>query len=1452
MANTIEQLNFEVILNDKAFNAAIEADLKAARELNTKLSGILNLKKQLNGQTTTQIVNAEKVRQEEQKTAQQVAKTAEAQERVRTQIEKTKNAQKGYADSVFQTKEYLSSTEKIMRTISQLTGVAFSVVGLRRFLESLIEITGHFEVQRMALRNMLQDIDGADKIFEDLYRFSSDSTYRFSELAKYAKQLAAFDIDQNNLLETTKMLGDVASGVGVSMDRLILAYGHVKSSGFLRGIQLRSFSQNGVPILEELSKMFTEVEGKAVSLGDVFDKMTKREIPFEMVEEAFRRMTSEGGKFYQMQEVLAKTLAGQINILKGRWENLLAAIGQSNSGVLKDTVAWMSNLVSSTENVGKLLTEVGVAFGAYKAAVLLATIVTEGFGTVLLNVGIALEKFYLKLMNNPYAIIGAAAAAAGVVIYQYATAVSDADKITQTAEKGIANFNSALVAEQAELDRLYAKLKLAEEGTDEYARAKNEIYNRFGPYIQQLHEEGVAVDNLASIYENLTTKIQESLKAKFLESETSALQKSLDAATNNIYESFKKTAQATGWSIQQQEDIWRYIVTGNLTDKGLEKELKLSGGGTIGLPGTFLYKDFGQSAESLRSLMSEAFGAFNESMGQISDTFKTEASETGETIKNLDKDAKGWRGAVQKAIKDLDASTLKKTGLSPKEDEEYYEYIERVGKRSQELTKERDLALKSEKQEKENLLSAIKTVDKALEGNILKDARYTKTPWNGSSSTDDPNRKERERIKSDIAILEKFKAAYDKLEPIMGENAARAWVFNNMGHDVSKLDEEFEKLIADLEKLGDEGKRDADAIEARLGLDEASKAYKQFVHDKKVTDEAQKSLQKYIDTLQDWADKNQELSGTGAAFDISRDLAKYNKALADADNKAKKSLKNLLYGTTDNTYRMVGYANINAQWMQARANARTTFKNDITKRASNVFKEQLEGFDLTNWNDKTLSQILAIRDAIKNIEIPPKIRKELEGDTEAAAALQQAFNQLKQRTLDNTVDPEMFKKVSKEAKRIAGYLGNAASKMKDFADATGNAKLKDTAEVVGMLAQNMQAAAEGAESWGGWWGAIIGGVTDLFDQATTGLTEAAKTAHELDKSIKEIRSDARLLAQTSLFSDDGIFGVNNEKNISGAVDAMRNLREHMKSLGDPVIKRSLSFWEKVSTGWRIVYNPNHIAQEELPNQGKLTDVMERYGLNVYDQYNNLDPNSIREIIKLFGDEDGVLEQLAKDSEAYAEAMKVVEDVAESLVGGVVEDLADKIVDSWWEAGTAALDYADILEDVAKAYAKLIVNDMLLQAAFDDERQKAFIDALKSGDAATAMGVVEQAMQSAQDMLPAIESALSVFEPYRNMAGTETNSMGAGIKSITEDTANLLASYINAIRADVSFIRLMQEKGWESINALGSSVPTLNEHLAQIAATNFDIAQSNQSILSELQSVIGAPGTSGMVVRVESY
>ena len=71
-----------------------------------------------------------------------------------------------------------------------------------------------------------------------------------------------------------------------------------------------------------------------------------------------------------------------------------------------------------------------------------------------------------------------------------------------------------------------------------------------------------------------------------------------------------------------------------------------------------------------------------------------------------------------------------------------------------------------------------------------------------------------------------------------------------------------------------------------------------------------------------------------------------------------------------------------------------------------------------------------------------------------------------------------------------------------------------------------------------------------------------------------------------------------------------------------------------------------------------------------------------------------------------------------------------------------------------------------------------------------------------------------------------------------------------MRADLSFMRTLQEQGWSNVAIIGAFIPTLNDYLQQIAANTFDAAQHTASILSELQAVIGAEGSTGMIVRVQ--
>ena len=99
------------------------------------------------------------------------------------------------------------------------------------------------------------------------------------------------------------MLADISAGVGVEMSRMVLAYGQVASANYLRGTELRQFSEAGVNILGGLAEYFTELKGRVVEVDEVFDMVSRRMVRFEHVDEVLRRMTQSGGEFYNMQAI---------------------------------------------------------------------------------------------------------------------------------------------------------------------------------------------------------------------------------------------------------------------------------------------------------------------------------------------------------------------------------------------------------------------------------------------------------------------------------------------------------------------------------------------------------------------------------------------------------------------------------------------------------------------------------------------------------------------------------------------------------------------------------------------------------------------------------------------------------------------------------------------------------------------------------------------------------------------------------------------------------------------------------------------------------------------------------------------------------------------------------------------------------------------------------------------
>ena len=100
------------------------------------------------------------------------------------------------------------------------------------------------------------------------------------------------------------------------MGRIILAYGQVRSAAFLRGQELRQFTEAGIPLVEELAKRFTILEKRVVSAGEVFDKISKKEVSFDMVKDA----VEAGADIIMLDNMSTELLKQCIDYIDGRAE----------------------------------------------------------------------------------------------------------------------------------------------------------------------------------------------------------------------------------------------------------------------------------------------------------------------------------------------------------------------------------------------------------------------------------------------------------------------------------------------------------------------------------------------------------------------------------------------------------------------------------------------------------------------------------------------------------------------------------------------------------------------------------------------------------------------------------------------------------------------------------------------------------------------------------------------------------------------------------------------------------------------------------------------------------------------------------------------------------------------------------------------------------------------------
>lgn len=252
--------------------------------------------------------------------------------------------------------------------------------GMGSLLQSIVTTRGQFQQLEIAFETMLRSGTKSKALMDQLVVTAAKTPFDLQGIASSTKQMLAYGSSVENVVDEIVMLGNVASGVGAPLGEIAYLYGTLRAQGRAYAVDIRQFAGRGIPIYEELAKVI------GVSKDEVSALITEGKVGFTEVEQAFKNMTSSSGVYYNLMQEQSKSLTGMISNLGDAWDSALNKIGTENQDLFASGIQGAISLVENYDEILRIIQAITVAYGSYKAAIVLNTLVTKGYtGVALLD-----------------------------------------------------------------------------------------------------------------------------------------------------------------------------------------------------------------------------------------------------------------------------------------------------------------------------------------------------------------------------------------------------------------------------------------------------------------------------------------------------------------------------------------------------------------------------------------------------------------------------------------------------------------------------------------------------------------------------------------------------------------------------------------------------------------------------------------------------------------------------------------------------------------------------------------------------------------------------------------------------------------------------------------------------------------------------------------------------------
>jgi tape measure domain-containing protein len=478
-------------------------------------------------------------------------------------------------------KKEAGDTVEINNGLSMSWGKMLGVIGgataLKSLASQIVRVRGEFQSMQTAIETMVGK-DVASGLMAQLKEMAKISPLTLTDMVDAEKMMLGFNIQAEDTVRYLQALSDISMGDSVKFKSLTLAFSQMSAAGKLMGSDLNQMINAGFNPLQIIS----EKTGKSIST--LKDEMSKGAVSAEMVQQAFIDATSAGGKFYQMSENASKTINGQLSMMQDALDNAFNEMGQASEGVIMKGIQLTTTLIQNYETVGKVLVGLVATYGAYRTAVMLATIATSKHTiaeVALTNARIIARKAQLLLnaamLTNPY--VAVATVITGLVATMWA--LSDSTTAAEKAQERFCQKSSEMKNKEEErkksLESLISTINDETTATVARADALNKLKSEYPDIFKKYVDEKGHITDLIELWKeyndqaSVSSRESKQRMVENIDAQIAVTQNNLNTAkANSDWGSVKKYREQLE-SLQKERAKWVKEV---LTDVNRELSVK--------------------------------------------------------------------------------------------------------------------------------------------------------------------------------------------------------------------------------------------------------------------------------------------------------------------------------------------------------------------------------------------------------------------------------------------------------------------------------------------------------------------------------------------------------------------------------------------------------------------------------------------------------------------------------------------------------------------------------------------------------------------------------------------------------------------------------------------------------------------------------------------------------------